>query len=138
MYDTLAHVIEYISYWFSMSVVSTLKYILGLSIFVSGGSHERKNGALKVVDVAISSYFKYIESYHSYLRGIFNISPIWSGVGGFVGRLISFSDCIYVSDLIEYESILLDIGSEDVLIYVGSYDMYPITFYSEFMAWNGF
>ena len=53
MYDTLAHVIEYISYWFSMSVVSTLKYILGLSIFVSGGSKERKNGALKVVDVAI-------------------------------------------------------------------------------------
>ena len=38
----------------SMSVVFTLKYILGLSIFVSGGSYERKNGALKGVDVAIS------------------------------------------------------------------------------------
>ena len=50
-----AHVIEYISYWLSMSVVFTLKYIMGMSIFVSGGSKERKNGALKVVDVAILS-----------------------------------------------------------------------------------
>ena len=38
-----------------MSVVFTLKYILGLSILVSGGSEELKNGALKVVDVAIFS-----------------------------------------------------------------------------------
>ena len=33
----------------------TLKDILGLSIFMSGGSYELKNGALKVVDVAIFS-----------------------------------------------------------------------------------
>ena len=31
---------------------------MGLSIFVSGGSKERKNGALKVVDVAILSQFE--------------------------------------------------------------------------------
>ena len=55
MDDSSAHIIEYSSYWLSMSVVFTLKYILGLSIFVSGGSKECKNGALKVVDVAISS-----------------------------------------------------------------------------------
>ena len=36
-----------------MSVAFTLKDILVLSIFVSGGSKERKNGALKVLDVAI-------------------------------------------------------------------------------------
>ena len=49
------HFLEYISYWFSMSVVFTLTDILGLSIFVSGGNRERKNSALKVVDVAIFS-----------------------------------------------------------------------------------
>ena len=31
-----AHVLEYISYWLSISVVFTLKDILGLSIFVFG------------------------------------------------------------------------------------------------------
>ena len=35
-----------------------LKYILGLSIFVSGVSDDRKNGALKVVDVSISHSLK--------------------------------------------------------------------------------
>ena len=50
-----SHVLEYISYWLSMSVVFTLKDIMGLSFFVSGGGKERKNGALKVVDVAILS-----------------------------------------------------------------------------------
>ena len=39
-----------------MSVVFTLKDIMGLRIFVYGRSKERKNGALKVVDVAILSY----------------------------------------------------------------------------------
>ena len=53
MDDPYSHVLYYISYWLSMSVVFTLKYILGLIIFVSGGSDERKNGALKVLDVAI-------------------------------------------------------------------------------------
>ena len=38
-----------------MSGVFTLKYILYLSIFISGGSKERINGSLKVVDVAIFS-----------------------------------------------------------------------------------
>ena len=33
----------------------TLKDILDLGIFMSGGSKERKNGALKVVDVSIFS-----------------------------------------------------------------------------------
>ena len=40
--DTSAHVLEYISYWFSMPTIFTLKYILGLSIFVSGGNKECK------------------------------------------------------------------------------------------------
>ena len=53
MYDQTEHVMVYISYWLSMSVVFTLKYILGLSIFVSDGNKERKNGALNVVDFAI-------------------------------------------------------------------------------------
>ena len=51
MDDPSTNVIEYRSYWLSISIFFTLKYILGLSIFVSGGSKERKNGALKVVDV---------------------------------------------------------------------------------------
>ena len=41
-----------------MSVVFTLKDILGLSIFASGGSDERKNDTLKVVDVDISHSLK--------------------------------------------------------------------------------
>ena len=41
-----------------MSVVLTLKSIMGLSIFVFDGSKERKNGALNVVDVAILSQFE--------------------------------------------------------------------------------
>ena len=53
--EPYVHVLEYRSYWLSMSVVSTQKYILGISIFVSGSSKERKNGALKVVDVDIFS-----------------------------------------------------------------------------------
>ena len=53
MDDTYAHVIDYRSYWLSMSVVFNLKYILGLSIFVSGGIKERKKGALNVVNVSI-------------------------------------------------------------------------------------
>ena len=40
-----------------MSVVLNLKDILGVSIFVSGGNKERKNGALDVVDFAIFSSF---------------------------------------------------------------------------------
>ena len=55
MDDPPAHVIDYISYWLSISVVFTLKDIMGLIIFVFGISKERKNGSLKVVDVAIFS-----------------------------------------------------------------------------------
>ena len=55
MDDPSEHVLEYRSYWFSMSVFLTLKDILGLSIFVSGGSKERKNCALKVLDTTIFS-----------------------------------------------------------------------------------
>ena len=76
MDDPSAHVLEYRLYWLSTSVVFTLKYILGLSIFVSGGSKERKNGALKFEDVSISSCFVNIESYHSYTIGILTTSPI--------------------------------------------------------------
>ena len=36
MDDQSEHVMEYILYWSSMSGVLTLKYILGMSIFVSG------------------------------------------------------------------------------------------------------
>ena len=53
MDDPSVHVLEYRLYWLSISVVFKLKYILGLSIFVSGGSKERKNGALNVVGVSI-------------------------------------------------------------------------------------
>ena len=55
MDDPSAHVLEYRSYWLSMSVVFTQRDIPSLSIFVSDGSKERKNGALKVVDAAIFS-----------------------------------------------------------------------------------
>ena len=41
-----------------MSVVFTLKYILGLSNFVFSGNKERKNGAMNVGDVAIFSLFE--------------------------------------------------------------------------------
>ena len=64
MYDPSAHVLDYKSYWLSMSVVFTLKYILVMSISVSGGSKERRNGALKVVGVAIFSLFENIDWYH--------------------------------------------------------------------------
>ena len=59
-----------------MSVVFILKDILGLSIFVSGGSDDCKNGSLKVVDISIFSWFKNIESYHSDPRGICTTSPL--------------------------------------------------------------
>ena len=55
MDDPYAHVLEYRSYWLSISVFYNLKYMLGLSIFVFGGNEERKNSALNVVDVAIFS-----------------------------------------------------------------------------------
>ena len=38
MDDLSAYILEYISYSLSMSVVFTLKYILGMSIFVSNDS----------------------------------------------------------------------------------------------------
>ena len=55
MDDPAAHILEYISYWLSMSVFFNLKYILGLSIFVSDCNKERKNSALNFLDVAIFS-----------------------------------------------------------------------------------
>ena len=62
MDDTSAHVLEYRSYWLSMSVILTLKDILGMSIFVYSVSYERKNGSLKVMGVSIFSHFENIES----------------------------------------------------------------------------
>ena len=47
-----------------------------MPIFVSVNIKERNNSALKVVDVAIISWFERIESYHSDLRGILTKSPI--------------------------------------------------------------
>ena len=55
MDDPSSHVLGYESYWLSMSVVFTLKDIMGMSIFVYGGNKERKNGALNVLDVEIFS-----------------------------------------------------------------------------------
>ena len=55
MDDTSAHVLDYIPYLLSISVVFALKDILGLSIFLFGGNKERKNGALDVVDADIFS-----------------------------------------------------------------------------------
>ena len=58
IYDTSSHVMEYRSYYLSMSVVFTLKYILGRSIFVSGGNEERKSGTLYVVDFLFYHHLK--------------------------------------------------------------------------------
>ena len=55
MHDPSQHVMEYISKWFSMSVVFTLKDILGKSIFVYVVSEERRNNALNAVDILILS-----------------------------------------------------------------------------------
>ena len=71
-----------------MSVVFNLKDILGVSIFVSGGNKERKNGALDVVDLLFSHHLEN-ESYQSDLIIPLTTSPILSGDGSFVGRLIS-------------------------------------------------
>ena len=76
MDDLSVHVNEYRSYWLSISVVFTLKYILGLNIFVFGGNKDRKNGALNVADISIFSWFGKSESYHSDLRGLLTTSPI--------------------------------------------------------------
>ena len=43
-----------------------------------------------------SHSLKNIESHHSYLRMLLNTSPILSGVGGFVGRLISLFPMSYM------------------------------------------
>ena len=66
MADPSAHVIWYRSYWSSMSVVFTLKYILGLSIFVFDGNNKRKNGAPNVVDFPFSRILKKL-SHTSYI-----------------------------------------------------------------------
>ena len=55
MYDRSEHIFGYRSYWLKMSVVFTLNDILDLISFSFGGSKQRKNVALDVVDVAIFS-----------------------------------------------------------------------------------
>ena len=45
---------------------------------------------------------------------------------------------LYVSDFIEYAYILLDIGSDAVLISAGGADMYPVAFSCEFLTSHGF
>ena len=69
---------------------------MDLSIFLSGGSKERKNVALKVMEVNIFSYSENIESYRSYLRVLSTIYLIWYGVGVFLGRLISLFPMAYM------------------------------------------
>ena len=76
MDDTSAHVLEYRIYWWSSSFVFTPKDIMGMIIFVSGDIKYCKNGALKVVNVAVFSKFENIESCPSYLRGILTTSSI--------------------------------------------------------------
>ena len=49
-----------------------------------------------------------------------------------------FTNCLYVSDLIEHASIFLEIGSNDVLISAGGDDMYPIGFSCELLTFYGF
>ena len=44
---------------------------------------------------------------------------------------------MYVSDLIEYEYILLKIGSDDIFVSAGGDDMYHVEFSCEFMTWYG-
>ena len=77
---------KYISYLLSMLVVLTLKYIIPRGIFVSGDSEEHRNSALNVVGFPFSHHYKKIESIQS--DGLLNTSPILSGVGGFLGRLL--------------------------------------------------
>ena len=69
---------------------------MDLSIFLSGGSKERKNVALKVMEVNIFSYSENIESYRSYMRVLSTIYLIWYGVGVFLGRLISLFPMAYM------------------------------------------
>ena len=59
-----------------MSFVLILECILGLIIFLSGGSEESRNGALNVVDFSIFSLFENIEASHSYIRVLLTTSPI--------------------------------------------------------------
>ena len=54
--DLSAHVIEYKSYWLSISVEFTLKDILCLSVIMFCGRKDYKNGALNVVDIDTFSY----------------------------------------------------------------------------------
>ena len=45
-------------------------------------------GALNMADFPFYHNFVNIESYNSARRGILKTSPMWSGVGGFFGRII--------------------------------------------------
>ena len=81
-----------------MSVVFTLKDIMGLSIFVSCGSKDRKKWCTEGCGCCHFIIVWKIASYHSDMRGLLTTSPIWSSVGGFVGRLINLflMDCMCV------------------------------------------
>ena len=58
MDDPSAQVLEYRSYWFSNSVVLTLKNIPGWNIFLSGGNEDHLNGSLKVVSFYLFCKFQ--------------------------------------------------------------------------------
>ena len=121
-----------------MSVVFTLKGILGLIIFVFGGNKERKNGAHNVVDVAIYHGLKNWVIPFRYERNIeyiYNMIWCWR----FCSKTNYFvPNGLDVSDLIEYASIILNIGSDNVLIFAGCDDMYPVAFYCELLNWDVF
>ena len=134
-----AHVLEYKSYWFSMSFVFTKKDIMGMSILVFGGNKDHKNGALNVVDFSILFVVWKIGSYQSYLRGILKTSPIWYSVVYFVGILTRFfPNCLYVSDLIEYSYIFLKISPDNILISASCDDMYLGAFSCQLLTWYVF
>ena len=87
MDDLSAHVLGFKWYWLSTSIIFTLKYILGTSIIclVVVSNAKIVNWMLWIFTF---SHSLKNESYQSDLRGLLFTSLIWSGVGGFVGRLI--------------------------------------------------
>ena len=68
------------------------------------------------------------------MRGILTTYTILFGVGGFLVRLIILFPISWVSDLIDYSSILLKIGFDNFLISAGGDDMYHVAFYCDFMT----
>ena len=85
---------------------------------------------MSVVDVAISSYFeKRVIPFISErtIDNIYYIIWFWN----FIELLIIFfPNGLYVSDLIEYVYILLNIGYDNFIISAGCDEMHPVEFSS--------